>query len=699
MNTLSHEQTLAFDAVREGKNVFLTGGGGTGKTFLINAIYRDMPRLRVRETGLGVKVCVTALTGCAAILLGPHAKTVHSWAGIGLGKDTVENHVSMIRKNGRAKKNWAYTDILVIDEISMMPPDLFEKLDKIGRIMRRCPHTPFGGIQLALCGDFLQLPPVIKGGDLKFCFESPLWNDTVEFEIELTEIHRQTDDTFRTVLQEARMGSLSKESIAILDSRVGLNWKKNRIRPTLLFPRRAEVDAINEANLKALVGEKKCFKAGFVLSPDAPPTFNLRDEDFLQRVLRYDKNSMYDAELDLVVGAQVMLLTNVDFTRSLVNGSRGVIVEFIGDSTHYPVVEFMTGERVTVAPAQWEIDDYKGVFRTQIPLTLAYALTDHKAQGLTLDCALIDIGANIFEYGQAYVALSRVRSLEGLYIHAFEPGAILAHPRVLSFYEEMRKRSALGVTCSITTSDPAIIEDEEDPSHIVNMPKPSSQQIVVTKLDAQNNWLYSTAPEEWRPVLARKSSSLQALCERLEGKVFLPPREDVWNALRLIGPDKVRVVLLGQDPYPTPGHAHGLAFSVKEGVTVAPSLRNILKELESDMGVKRLGGCLEDWAVQGILLLNTVLTVEPGKSQSHAKIGWEEITDTILTSLRGRKIVFVLWGKVAQMKKKLLDGETVWESAHPSPLSAHNGFFGSKPFSAINRLMGENGLGDPIRWE
>ena len=230
------------------------------------------------------------------------------------------------------------------------------------------------------------------------------------------------------------------------------------------------------------------------------------------------------------------------------------------------------------------------------------------------------------------------------------------------------------------------------------MPKTSPNQVVVTKLEAHNNWLYSTAPEEWRPVLAKKSDSLQKLCEWLEGKEFLPPREDIWNALRLTGPDNVRVVILGQDPYPTPGHAHGLAFSVKDGVGIAPSLRNIFKELESDVGVKHTGGCLEDWAVQGVLMLNTILSVEPGKPQSHAKIGWEEVTDEILRSLRGRKIVFVLWGKVAQAKKKLLEGETIWESAHPSPLSAHNGFFGSKPFSAINRLIGENGLGEPIRW-
>lgn len=696
MDTLTHEQTLAFNAVREGKNVFLTGGGGTGKTYLINTIYRQMPRLRVRETGLGVKVCVTALTGCAAIILGSHAKTVHSWAGIGLGKDTVDKHVAMIRKNGRAKKNWAYTDILVIDEISMMPPDLFEKLDKIGRIMRRCHDKPFGGIQLVLCGDFLQLPPVMKGTDLKFCFESPVWNEAVEFEIELKEIQRQTDDAFRKILSEARVGALSKESVDILDSRTGLNWKKNRIRPTLLFPRRAEVDAINEANLKALSGEKKCFKAGFVLGPDAPAKFNLRDEDFLNHVRKFDKDSMYDTELELVVGAQVMLLTNLDFTRCLVNGSRGVIVEFIGDSTHYPVVEFMTGEKVTIGPAQWEIDDYKDVFRTQIPLKLAYSITTHKSQGSTLDCALIDIGANIFEYGQAYVALSRVRSLEGLYIHQFDPDAIVAHPRVLTFYEEMRKRSALGVTCSITSGDPVAV-DGENPSHTISMPKVANH-IVVTKLEAHNNWLYSTVPEEWRPVLSRKSDSLQRLCEWLEGKEFLPQREDVWNALRLTEPDKVRVVILGQDPYPTPGHAHGLAFSVKEGIAVAPSLRNIFKELESDVGMKRGSGCLEDWAVQGVLMLNTILTVEPGKPQSHAKAGWEDITDAILTSLKGRKIIFILWGKVAQMKKRLLDGETVWETAHPSPLSAHNGFFGSKPFSTINRLIGENGLGEPIRW-
>ena len=191
---------------------------------------------------------------------------------------------------------------------------------------------------------------------------------------------------------------------------------------------------------------------------------------------------------------------------------------------------------------------------------------------------------------------------------------------------------------------------------------------------------------------------LSRLSTTLTGMTFLPSRSHIWSALEHTPLESIRVVILGQDPYPTPGHAHGLSFSVERNVRpLPPSLQNIYKELVTDMGSDRPShGNLVHWAKQGILLLNSVLTVEPGKPQSHAKLGWEYITDHILRliSEKGSPVLFVLWGKSAQAKKKVITStiHRIHESAHPSPLSAHKGFFGTRPFSVINQWLEEQNL-------
>lgn len=182
-----------------------------------------------------------------------------------------------------------------------------------------------------------------------------------------------------------------------------------------------------------------------------------------------------------------------------------------------------------------------------------------------------------------------------------------------------------------------------------------------------------------------------------------PPSEDLFNALHYTPYSKVKVVILGQDPYHEPGQAHGLCFSVKKGVQVPPSLVNIYKELEDDLGIKAPGhGYLEDWAKQGVLLLNTVLTVEAHKALSHRGKGWEQFTDAVISAVNeiDRPVVFILWGKPAQEKKKLLNNpkHLIIEAPHPSPLSAYRGFFGSKPFSRTNAFLEAHGV-EPVDWK
>jgi uracil-DNA glycosylase len=212
-------------------------------------------------------------------------------------------------------------------------------------------------------------------------------------------------------------------------------------------------------------------------------------------------------------------------------------------------------------------------------------------------------------------------------------------------------------------------------------------------------WQAALAGERDKPYLARLEAFLAE--ERAQHTVF-PPAEDVFSALRITPYDQVKVLIVGQDPYHDDGQAHGLAFSVRPGVKVPPSLVNIYKELESDIGISRARhGNLEPWAKQGVLLLNTSLSVRAHAAASHKGRGWEQLTDAIIraVNVRPQRVVFVLWGGHAQKKRPLIDGpqHVVIESAHPSPLSARNGFFGSRPFSAINRALEDAGIA-PINW-
>jgi len=424
-SSLNAGQQAAYDAILSGQSIFLTGSGGTGKSFLINTLWNAVPERT------GKRIALTALTGCAALLLHSKAKTIHSWAGIGLGRDPVPLLVANCRKSRKARSNWMTTDVLVIDEVSMMTPDLFEKLDQVGRKIRRNEHTPFGGLQIVLVGDFFQLPPIMDGGELSFLFESPLWKDMRLKTYELTESVRQKEAAFQKVLEEARRGELSKSSLKILVRRMGLDYKKEAIQPTMLFTRRAQVDLINLGELKKLTTERRSFKATTTFDSKA---ITEADPLVQKGIDKLDSDAAYAAELILAKGAQVMLITNLAPEKGLVNGSRGVVVGFEEGDLHTPIVLFRNGKELPITHASWEVPDMPGIKRKQIPLRLAYAITIHKAQGATLDCALIDVGSRTFEVGQAYVALSRVKDLDSLYIHDLDPAAFKASDKVKAFY-------------------------------------------------------------------------------------------------------------------------------------------------------------------------------------------------------------------------------------------------------------------------
>ena len=213
-------------------------------------------------------------------------------------------------------------------------------------------------------------------------------------------------------------------------------------------------------------------------------------------------------------------------------------------------------------------------------------------------------------------------------------------------------------------------------------------------------------PKAWHPALQDlvEGETYRQLCEFVEqerdGHTIFPPREDVYAALNAVAPEQVRVVILGQDPYHGAGQAHGLAFSVGAGMKAPPSLANIFKELHDDLGIKPSSPCLTPWAEQGVLLLNTVLTVRESEPNSHQRKGWEHVTDAVITHLANQDtpIVFLLWGKPAEKKAGQIESpHIILTSPHPSPLSAHRGFFGSKPFSAANEALTKAGM-PPVDW-
>jgi ATP-dependent DNA helicase PIF1 len=428
---LNPQQRAAFDAIVAGKSIFLTGPGGTGKSFLLEHLH-DHYKSRSKN-----KLAITAMTGCAAVLIGPFAKTLHSWAGIGLGRGDHEKIAEAVASDKRKGPRWRKTGCLVIDEVSMMTPGLLELLDIVGRKTRKCADKPFGGMQMVFVGDFYQLPPVGPGG---FAFDSPLWSQVVQENHFLTEIVRQKDPVFQQILNEARIGELSPESYSILESRKTMDWKRQEIKPTLLFTKNTDVNAINENKLKTLPGEEHVFEAETEVPPGMSPDIAQMLSDKL------DKDAPYEAKLRLKERAQVMLLKqhyeesdnngkkSLCPIQGLVNGSRGVVTGFSAGGL--PIVKFLNGKTITVGQVSWAADDELVTLkRIQIPLRVAYALTIHKAQGASLDSALVDVGPSTFECGQAYVALSRVRNLDSLFVFEISPKAFRANSAVKEFYE------------------------------------------------------------------------------------------------------------------------------------------------------------------------------------------------------------------------------------------------------------------------
>lgn len=362
---LSEEQRSVLSMVLSGESVFFTGSAGTGKSFVLRRIVDALRKTRHSEDA----VQVTASTGMAAVNVG--GRTLHSFAGIGLGNGSAQSLVGRVMGSDKARRRWRETEVLVIDEISMLDAELFDKLERIARAVRQR-ERPFGGIQLVLCGDFLQLPPVTRGGSPRFCFQAKTWTSCIGHEVMLKRVFRQKNQNFVGMLNELRVGRCSPHALETLRARVHRKLPTaDGIVPTRLYAIKRAVRLENEDQLRRLRGELRIYTA--------------IDRGEPSQVRALERYCAAETQLRLKVGAQVMMLKNQP-EKGLFNGSRGVVTGFrvrtgnFGIEEHVPVVRFFSGAQYDVCREEWNIQDGAKIVasRLQIPLMLAWALTIHK---------------------------------------------------------------------------------------------------------------------------------------------------------------------------------------------------------------------------------------------------------------------------------------------------------------------------------
>ena len=451
---LSLEQEYSLQLFEAGNNMLITGPAGTGKTCLIKQIMASSIQAKKK-----FQIC--AMTGCAAIILGCNAVTLHSCSGIRLAKGTVEEIYNSVKNNKKLIQKWKTTQVLVVDEVSMMSKRIFDILNFIGKKIRG-DARPFGGIQLIFTGDFYQLPPVsgLEPGSGEFCFESADWETTFSWDnhVELKTVFRQKDPVYKEILNGIRVGNvISAENIAVLNSCLQRPFDKSKHNgcvPTKLFAINRKVEEINQQMFQAI--DEPCIEYPFIKKKDCitySDSFKAIGHETLMKCRRDLTLQKIDSELEYLInncpcerilclkkGANVMCTVNLDMDAGICNGSIGIITDFVpsvGGSPPIPIVLFSNGITRQMPLKYWQSEEYPTLAIGQIPLRLAWAITIHKIQGATLPMAEIDIGNTIFEYGQSYVALSRVENLEGLYLSGFRPDKIKVHPAVKEFYKKI----------------------------------------------------------------------------------------------------------------------------------------------------------------------------------------------------------------------------------------------------------------------
>lgn len=419
-------QDHALSILQTGANVFLTGEPGSGKTHTVN---RYVTWLRER----GIEPAITASTGIAATHIG--GSTIHSWSGIGVQKglsaadiDALTQKEHVVRRVGRAP-------VLIIDEISMLDGTTLDDVDAVLRSMRH-PTLPFGGVQVVFVGDFFQLPPVTTNesremtGEMlfdepprtAFAFGSRSWKQANPIVCYLSEQHRTDDPVFLDILSALRRGTLTEDHKDTLRTR---QHEPKEEAVTRLYSHNASVDRINLNELAKLPGKEH--------------RFTMQDKGSEKLTTALKKHCLSPEILTLKEGARVMFTKN-SFEQGFVNGTLGIVTHL--SRTGDPVVKTRAGKDITVSRMDWHVmhDGKPLATISQLPLRLAWAITVHKSQGMSLDAACMDL-SSAFEYGQGYVALSRVRTLNGLFLLGANERALEVHPEVAAVDETFRELS------------------------------------------------------------------------------------------------------------------------------------------------------------------------------------------------------------------------------------------------------------------
>lgn len=402
------------DILKMGHNVYLTGRPGSGKTFLLNKYINFLK-------SNNVNVAVTASTGIAATHL--NGITIHSWSGIGLKDELTQENLQEITKKKWLRKRIRNTRVLIIDEISMLEADQFDLIDEVVKTFKGNHFQPFGGMQVVLSGDFFQLPPVSKKEQAEFATHSVVWKQMNLKTCYLTEQWRQRDSKYLKVLEDIRNASVSVQTKKILKSRHQAKIKGN-LKPTNLYTHNVDVDRENRSKLEKLNTKSHCF--------------SMKSEGVDPLVKMLKQGSLAPEKLVLKKGAPVMFVKN-DFNKGYVNGTLGKVAGF---NSNKPLVRTKDNRKILVERKSWNVEQ-NGETKAEIehyPLRLAYAITIHKSQGMSLDAAKINL-ARCFEPGMGYVALSRVSSLAGIKLLGFNEMALKVNPEVLKTDREFKRES------------------------------------------------------------------------------------------------------------------------------------------------------------------------------------------------------------------------------------------------------------------
>jgi ATP-dependent DNA helicase PIF1 len=409
-------QKQALNVMLSGASVFLTGAPGSGKSYTL----REFTKRAEKDDKV---VAVTASTGIAATHIG--GTTIHSWSGLGIRDQLLPGDKERLKSNDRLVKRYNTSDILVIDEISMLHGKRLDMINEVCKILRNN-NLPFGGLQVIFVGDLFQLPPVTRGLEIvDFAHNSQAWGELGPKICYLNEQHRQKSSDLLSVLEAMRSGELEDWHGDILRDRLKISPPVGT-EITRLYAHNVDVDKINQQHLDSLTGKLH--------------TFEMQTRGAKAKREQLAKGILAPEQLNLKIGARVMFVVN-NFKQKFVNGSQGKVVDFVEGM---PVVELSAnGRRIKVEPHSWSLNE-DGKVRaevTQLPLRLAWAITIHKSQGMSLDTAELDL-SKTFTPGMGYVAISRVRTLDGLYIKGVNAAALQLHPDIYDLDKNLRSASA-----------------------------------------------------------------------------------------------------------------------------------------------------------------------------------------------------------------------------------------------------------------